>query len=318
MFVCLLVVEDGEIAVFQFVKLNGVAGRLTPPCYATKTIMEEVRCKSCEFNVIQFVDKTDYRIYPYLRDNYGDLIMWNVSPNHGRSYIVGKSKEDRFVISKGNGLSYSQYNFINTHEIGDETLGLMLMNDALRDFEMGLEISALGIKTNNMECVVELNETLSLPTGNLLHPVLLQYDVECPYRLSDAAFISKKDIECYVERWKSERFAIKHIIAAEILISNLRKMHDKGILHNAITVHNITWALELLDFELACSPNRPYDKEEENRHSKDLFPREVIETLHIIKYISGVLCEQMDSNLIENLFSEYGFNLCNYKVDSYG
>ena len=62
---------------------------------------------------------------------------------------------------------------------------------------MSIEISSYGIKTNKMEYVIELEATLSLPTGNLLHPVLLQYDVECPYRISDAAFISKKEIGKY-------------------------------------------------------------------------------------------------------------------------
>ena len=278
--------------------------------------MEVVKCKRCDYNVIQCSGNVNTKIYPYLRDCDGNLKMWNVSPNHGRSYLVGKG--ERFIISKGNGLSYSQYNFINTHEIGDETLGLLLKNDALRDFDMSIEISSYGIKTNKMEYVIELEATLSLPTGNLLHPVLLQYDVECPYRISDAAFISKKEIGKYVERWKSVRFDEKHLVAAEVLIGNLRKLHNNEILHNAITVHNITWALELLDFELACSPRRPYDKEEERRHVKDLFPREIIGTFNIIRYISGVLNERMDNNLVESIFVENGFNLNDYKVDYYG
>lgn len=278
--------------------------------------MEVVKCKRCDYNVIQCSGNVNTMIYPYLRDCDGNLKMWNVSPNHGRSYLVGKG--ERFIISKGNGLSYSQYNFINTHEIGDETLGLLLKNDALRDFDMSIEISSYGIKTNKMEYVIELEATLSLPTGNLLHPVLLQYDVECPYRISDAAFISKKEIGKYVERWKSVRFDEKHLVAAEVLIGNLRKLHNNEILHNAITVHNITWALELLDFELACSPRRPYDKEEERRHVKDLFPREIIGTFNIIRYISGVLNERMDNNLVESIFVENGFNLNDYKVDYYG
>jgi hypothetical protein len=290
-----------------------------PPCYVSKTIiMEVVRCKACDYNIIQHKGDVTTTIYPYLRDDEGYLKMWNISPNHGRSYLVGKNKEGGFIISKGNGLSYSQYNFINTHEIGDETLGLLLKNDALRDFDMGLEVSTLGIKTNKMECVIELGETLSLPTGNLLHPVLLQYEVECPYRISDAVFINEKEIGRYVKQWQSERYDQKHVIAAEVLIGNLRKLHNKGILHNAITVHNITWALELLDFELACSPRRPYDREEERRHVKDLFPREIIGTFNIIRYISGVLKERMNNELIEEIFIENGFNLSEYKVEYYG
>ena len=60
------------------------------------------------------------------------------------------------------------------------------------------------------------------------------------------------------------------------------------------------------------------DKEEERRHVKDLFPREIIGTFNIIRYISGVLNERMDNNLVESIFVENGFNLNDYKVDYYG
>lgn len=280
--------------------------------------MEEIRCRDCKYIMLQNRGIDIDTIYPYLRDGNGDKTMLNVSPNHGRSYVVGESKDNRYVVSKGNGLSYSLYNFINTHEIGDETLGLLLKKDALRDFNMGLEVESLGIKTNRMECVIELEDTLTLPTGNKIHPVLLQYNVECPYRISDAAFMEKEDIEMYTGRWNSSRYETMYLIAAEKLIRNLRILHDHEILHNAYTTHNITWSLELLDFELACSREMPYDKEEERRHVKDLFSREIIGTCYIIKYIAGVLKEEMDNTLVENIFIDYGFNLSDFKVDYYG
>lgn len=276
--------------------------------------MEEIKCKECGYDVLCQNGDSTYPIYPNIRDTDGDKVMINVSPTHGRSYIVGEMGNGRFVISKGNGLSYSLYNFINTREIGDETLGLLLKKDAIRDFKMGIEIESLGIKTNKMEYVLELENTITLPTGNIVHPVLLQYDVECPYRISDAAFMEKRDIEMYVERWGTSEFTNKHLQAADILIRNLRILHDHGILHNAITVHNITWSLELLDFELACSKTNPYDLEEERRHVKDLFPREIIGTFQIIRYIAGVLKEKTSNKDIENIFNEYGFQLKEYKI----
>lgn len=54
----------------------------------------------------------DCEIYPLLRSiDDSDANMYLVSPLHGRSYVVGK-KEDRYVVSKGNGLSYSNYQFL--------------------------------------------------------------------------------------------------------------------------------------------------------------------------------------------------------------
>lgn len=278
--------------------------------------MENVKCKTCNYHLLRVKDNVRNQVYPYLRANDGNMLMASVSPTHGRSYVVGKTTDNKYVISKGNGLSYSQYNFINTREIGDETLGLLLRNDALRDYHMGIEIASIGIKTNNMEYVIELEDSVTLPTGHQIHPVLLQYEVECPYRINDAAFMSKRDIELFVSKWSSEHpYEHKYLIAAERLINNLRILHDSDILHNAITTHNITWSLELLDFELACSPKMPYDKEEQQRHVKDLFSREIIGTYQIIIYIAGVLGEDTNDSYIERMFADYGFNIADYKVD---
>ena len=53
-----------------------------------------------------------------------------------------------------------------------------------------LLVYALGIKTNHMEYVLELDVELDLPNGHKVKPCLLQYDVECPYRICDAAFMT--------------------------------------------------------------------------------------------------------------------------------
>ena len=105
------------------------------------------------------------------------------------------------------------------------------------------------------------------------------------------------------------------MIAANVLIHNLRILHDNNILHNAIHEQNYTWALELLDFELACSPNHPYTKEDDQRHAKDLFAREIIQTYVIINYIAGVLREEPDFKAIDSLFKEFGFDLKQYAVN---
>ncbi len=280
--------------------------------------MELIKCKECEYSVLQLNSGTKEQIYPYLRDSNGTKEMWSVSPTHGRSYVVGKTMTDRHIVSKGNGLSYSQYSFINTREIGDETLGLLLRKDALRDFDMGMEIASLGIKTNHMEYVLELSEKIVLPNGNILHPVLLQYDVDCPYRINDAVFIDYSELDKYITKWHNgTKWECKYLSAAEILVRNLRILHENNVLHNAITLHNYTWSLELVDFELACSPNRPYDTEEEQRHVLDLFPREIVGTYGIIVYIAGVLKEHVDYTHVEKIFEDYGFTLKDYKLKNY-
>ena len=250
--------------------------------------------------------------FPYLCLQSGDKGMRCASPLHGRSFVVGRTQKGRFVVSKGNGLSYTQHTFLHTSEFNDDTWGLLLRQDAERDFILGQEIEALGIKTNHMEYVLELGGEVVLPNGHKVKPCLLQYDVECPYRICDAAFMSQEQILTEVAKWEkmNERSYDKaHMIAANVLIHNLRVLHDHNILHNAIHEQNYTWALELLDFELACSPAHPYTSEDDMRHVKDLFPREIIQTYVIINYIAGVLREEIDFAEVDALFAEYGFDL---------
>lgn len=163
---------------------------------------------------------------------------------------------------------------LHTREFFDDTWGLLLKQDAERDFILGQEIQGLGIKTNNMEYVMELVEDVLLPSGHTLKPVLLQYNVECPYRISDAPFMRLEQIHAEVAKWEKMNdlgFERSYLIAANVLVRNLRILHDNGILHNAIIEQNYTWALELVDFELACSPKHPYLNDDDRRHVKDLF-----------------------------------------------
>ena len=113
-------------------------------------------------------------VYPLLRSmDKCDAKMYLVSPLHGRSYLVGKT-HDRCIISKGNGLSYSTHIFVNTLELGADSWGLLLKQDATRDFIVGNEISTLGIKTNHMEYVLEIQKAVRFENGLQLKPALLQ------------------------------------------------------------------------------------------------------------------------------------------------
>lgn len=255
-------------------------------------------------------DILDIDIKPLFRNDGGEKRMWLVSPQHGRSYLVDK-RNKKFIISKGNGLSFSNNVIAQTPELPLETWGILYEDAAIRDYRMGIEIASLGIKTNNMEAVIGID--LNLPSGISLKkkPALLQYSVECPYRISDAPFMEKEQIMGYVEQWtelndfKANKY---YEIASNILIRNLRLMHSNKILHNALTSQNLTWALELLDFELACSPFNPYEKEEYKRCMSQLFSRELIHTYQIILEIAGILKEKIDFNYIDKVFKDYGFD----------
>lgn len=244
--------------------------------------------------------------------------MYCISPLHGRSYVLGKTRSGRYIVSKGNGLNYSQWRFLNTGEFGNDTWGLLLLQDANRDLSIGKEVESLGVKTNHMRRIIICSEEITIAqTGAMLHPVLLEYDVECPYRIEDAAFMTRDQILSEVSKWESmntKKRTSYSLIAADVLIRNLRILHDNGILHNALTTHNYTWALELLDFEIAHSPNYPYTNEDNKRHVKDFFAREVLDVYKIIIYIAGVLHEKIDCMFLDSMFADYGFDLSQYTV----
>lgn len=277
--------------------------------------MDNHRASSYPYSILSQTENAD-NVYPYLRSLNGDKEMWCISPHHGRSYIVGRGKDGKYIVSKGNGLSYSQYNFLNSGELEDDTFGLLLKQDAIRDFNIGLEVEQLGIKTNHMEYIIQLEHEIVLSNGYILKPILLQYSVECPYRICDVSFYEYSNaIQNEVRKW--EKYNVwnvdkKYLIAANVLLNNLKVLHTNGILHNAIHVQNYTWALELLDFELACSPKYPYDSEDDKRHAKELFQREIIYTYDIVNYIAHCLGEKIDYGKVDNLFYYYGFDLSKF------
>lgn len=273
--------------------------------------MRKFRAKVLPFTLLQ-KGETDCSPYAYFRCKDGDKAMYCVSPLHGRSFVVGKEK-GRYIISKGNGLSFTEYPLLKTEPKNCDSWGLLLTQDAERDFILGEEVESLGIKTNHMEYVMSLD--MPLKTGTKTS--LLQYSVECPYRICDAPFMRKEDIENEIVKWKrndTKGHGLYHMIAADILVRNLRVLHTHNVLHNAIHTQNYTWALELLDFELACSPLNPYSDADDQRHVKDLFPREIMQTYEIVNFIAWALGEPADYRRIDNVFKDYGFDLERFRL----
>lgn len=265
-----------------------------------------------ETHTLIYKGSTNHKPYPYFRCGDGDKIIYCVSPLHGRSFVVGK-ENGRYIVSKGNGLSYTKHSILHLDPWHDDSWGLLLIQDAKRDFLLGQEVESLGIKTNHMEYVLKLELSL----GENISVYLLQYSVECPYRICDIPFMKRLDIEEELVKWKQndkKNRKYYHMMAADILVRNLYILHSQQILHNAIHIQNYTWALELLDFELACSPLHPYSNIDDQRHAKDLFQREIMQTYEIINYIAWVIDEPIDYHRIDNIFLNYGFDLNQFRL----
>ena len=260
---------------------------------------------------VQIVCKNDNagNIIPLIRNESGTEIMYGVSPIHGRSFVLQQASDDKWIIGKGNGLGYSSHPFLNTSHVNGDTWGALPLENAVRDFNIGNEVASLGIKTNRMEYVLDPEMTI-IKNGEKTHGALLQYTVECPYRISDFGFIPKHALKKHVSNWEDVH-QLKHLYAAEVLSSNLRILHQHHILHNAIHPQNYTWALELLDFEASRSDKYPYNNKEYERFVPLLEEMEIIQTYEIVNYIAWCLSETPDYKELESIFNNNGFELTN-------
>lgn len=278
--------------------------------------MRRFRASSYEYDVLLKAPGAE-PAFPYIRDDNGPHYMFLPSPLHGRSFVVSQTSTG-YIVSKGNGLAYTEHAFINTEELATDSWGLLLKDYAIRDFTLGEEIKELGIETNEMQYVLELSPVCHISGDNsILHPCLLQYKIKCPFRIEDAPFISMKTIKEEVKGWSrlnNKGVKQSHEIAANVIARNLRIMHDHKILHNAISINNYSWALELLDFELSCSPQHPYDSEYSRMQAESLYGREIIYAYQIVLYIAGVLKEFVDYSLIDRIFLDNGFDIKSFVV----
>lgn len=277
--------------------------------------MKKYKARALEFDLLCSKANQE-EIYPYVRDDKGEEHLFCISPIHGRSFVVRQNRNGNWIVSKGNGLSYSMHSFVNVSEFDSYIWGALSEESAIRDYNIGNEVRNLGIKTNVMEAVIELDVQL-FDKGTLVRPCLLQYEVECPYRLCDFPFMPINIRNKIVASWFKidSIYSELYLIAAEVLIRNLQKLHANNIMHNALHIQNYTWALELLDFESSRTDKYPYINSEYEKNVFMLKNGEIIKTYEIINYIGWCLGERIDYAKIDSLFKDYGFNLSEYEVD---
>ncbi len=283
--------------------------------------MKEVRVRYLRGTPIRVNGVDDTRLLIPWIDNNGKETAYLVGAQHGRSLCSPMEGGLGYIVHKGTGLSYTSKAVLNTGERDFESWGILQEREALRDFSLGLEVQALGIKTNEMLALSRLPIHISI-RGEHIYPVALSYRVECPYRICDGASMSIDELNYFVSSWQSG-FGTKPWFdvcrplanAAHVLFGNLRTMMEHGILHNAISPHNYTWALELLDFELAHSPRTPYTQEEAVRIVDTLRPREVIQTYEVLAHIAERLGLTPNWIELEEVARSYGFYLEDYEVE---
>lgn len=254
------------------------------------------------------------KLYPYIIANVHTSIKCiKPSPLHGRSIVVGYNPtKNRYIITKGNGLTYFPFGFVSTEELEGHAWGYLRTEDAIRDYKSGDYIKSIGILTNKMEAVFTLEqEIIRLPNGvSNIDPTILQYSVICPYRIADIPFLSKELVHHFINGW-SNIFEISytevHCNAAEVLLNNIRLLHKNEVLHNAIHIQNYSLSLELLDFELSRTPTTPYETENDEQTYKKLQKREVIQSLEIVNQIAFYFKENINTKILRQIMIRNGF-----------
>jgi len=276
---------------------------------------------NCSITTVQEVifSKEKYKFYPYISSKQETkLKLYCPSPIHGRSIVVDFDKKTkRYIITKGNGLTYFPFGFISTQELEGHAWGFLSKKDAKRDFLSGEYINNLGILTNKMEAVYSLEKQTinTLDQKYEIEPFILQYNVECPYRIADLPYISNNLKNKFIKTWATktnDNYKDYHCMAADIMLQNTHKMHSNGVLHNAIHNQNYSLSLELLDFELARTPDSPYGSSIDEEKFEILQKREVIQSLEIVNYVAFHFNEKINIKVLKTILRKYGYSKLNY------
>lgn len=278
-----------------------------------KTEGATIYCKEVNINEILFSKENVKYFSQIIVDEETTLKCIAPSPLHGRSVIAKYNIDsNRYTITKGNGLTYFPFNFVATEELENYAWGYLRKDDAIRDYQSGNYISKLGILTNKMEAVFTLEPQSIMLSSQIkkIEPTILQYSVICPYRISDILFLSREMILSFVNRWADFHEKIHseiHCTSAEVLLKNIRLMHENDVLHNAIHSQNYTLSLELLDFELSRTPITPYDNDNDEQTYKKLQKREIMQSLEIVNHIAFFFKEKVNSKLLRQIMIKNGF-----------
>ena len=274
--------------------------------------MKIIQASILPFSLIRKSVGVTQEAFPLFIESGGAFQLYCPSPIHGRSAVV-KYSDNQYTVIKGCGLTYTSFSIIQSSGFDNHIWGLLAEEDAIRDYSIGLEVSSIGIRTNKMEYVLKLNRKINVRGANVeyIYPFLLQYKVNCPYRLADFPFVDKTIIKSFVNNWRNyckcehKEF---HMQATDIIVSNLSILHSNGVLHNAMNIQNYTWDLELLDFEAARTNHYKYPVDYE-LNVPTFMQEEIIQSYQIISYIAWALGEEINFHKVESVYSKYGFNL---------
>jgi hypothetical protein len=266
--------------------------------------LNSIRLTKLDDYLIKKNSDNQNKIYPFLieKNSKSRNCGYIVSSFHGRSIIVDyNNKEDKYIILKGCGLTYTSNNFINCNEYKDygHLWGYLDYESANRDFTIGNYCKTIGINTGDYQYVIKLNHKISASKLRNLYPYLLQYSVKCPFRLYDLPLIDKTFAYKHLDVVKKSKLTYYESFA-KILFNQLLILHNNNVFYNGINPMNISAQCELLDWESSRTDTMPYRDSFEKEYHK-LLGREILNIFNVCYFISIFTKEKYSPQKIEKI-----------------
>ena len=224
------------------------------------------------------------------------------TPWHGRS--LHWREEDDILVMKGGGVPYLDRPYVYSGELEGHVWGALPRAEAIQEWTMLGVAQSWGI--NSPEPVALFKYLFAPP------PILLQnfeffgliYRVASPYRLVDLEFLGRDGAEVLRRALKDFGYNqdCLHLGVAEWLGQTLSLIRKAGWFHNAVTTHNITLKLEMLDYEAS---HRLDDPTVSNEMLNSLLHRERIHASEVVFYVSFWLGEEFDTSRVKEVFDKY-------------
>lgn len=224
------------------------------------------------------------------------------SPWHGRSQAFISKENNTYLVVKGIGCPYLSSPYFNSNEMDGHIWGFLDEKTAKYEFE-NMQI-ANRLLNGRVSAPVALKKIIDIDG---LHPCLIYYNVRNPYRLIDLDFFNstqKKEIRKNILSLSSnpsEKYV--HIVVVERLCEIIKILYDNNLVHNALSVHNVTCSLELVDFESSFI----IDFDDEDFELKaSIIPREMIQLREIAYSVSWWFQEKYNIKKIDKLINNSG------------
>lgn len=222
------------------------------------------------------------------------------SPWHGRSVALCKLNK-KWIVIKGAGCPYLDYPFTNTPENDNRYWGLISKDECYREQFFMEKVNSLGIKSSSF---LSINKLI----GNFktsIQPYNLFYSLENPLRIIDLDFLNNNEKENIKKKiLNKSKYNEVHLHFIDIISDYLIILYSNGIMHNSLSIHNITLSMELVDFEASFEKETYGEKQ-----FKKLVPREIVQLREIGFSLCYYFNEKYNKKEIQKIINSKKFKL---------